>query len=28
LARIDWAISHLKKVGRLHNPRRNRWRLP
>lgn len=28
LAKIDWAISHLKERGRLHNVARNRWRLP
>lgn len=28
LAKIDWAISHLKERGRLLNPSWNRWRLP
>jgi len=27
LARIDWAISHLKQRGRLLNPSRNCWRV-
>lgn len=28
LAKIDWAISHLKERGRLINLQRDRWRLP
>lgn len=28
LAKIDWAISHLKESGRLLNPSRNKWKLP
>jgi len=28
LAKIDWAISHLKQGGRLYNLSRARWRLP
>jgi hypothetical protein len=28
LAKIDWAVSHLKERGRLLNPSRDRWRLP
>ena len=28
LAKIDWAISHLKERRRLLNPSRNRWSLP
>lgn len=27
LATIDWAISILKKEGRLLNPKRNRWQV-
>lgn len=28
LAKIDWAVSHLKERGRLLNVSRDRWRLP
>ena len=28
LAKIDWAVSHLKERGRLLNVSRNRWSLP
>lgn len=28
LAKIDWAITHLREAERLHNIGRDRWRLP
>lgn len=28
LARIDWAISHLKERGRLQNVSHNKWKVP